>query len=99
VSNAWRIVLKIGATVLAAWVAFSLGSLATTEALERFFSPGLVKQNPHNGMAQLGVTQLFVLVWSLYTGIAIGVVVLVIGIVWTVKTSRPKRDLNLSIGE
>jgi len=74
---------KIGATLVAAAVAFCGGFILAASYYERWAVPALVKKYPHDG--QIGLEEF---VDSLNIACTSAFVVLVIGIVWIIRTSK-----------
>lgn len=81
-----KILLKLLATLLASAIAFFVAMFAGNIYCDRWLVPAWMKQYPHDGQLGLGVF-VFAFLW----GLAGGGLVLIAGIVWTVKTSRRKK--------
>lgn len=80
--------MKILSAAFAALLAFYLGTRAAAFAIVYWIWP-LNKQDPDYG--QLDIPGFLV---AAYVGGGIALVVFVVGIAWTVKTSLPKRNPN-----
>jgi hypothetical protein len=80
-----KIALKVTATLLATAIAFCLGGWAGAAYCDHWVMPGLVKQYPHDG--QLGLE---VMMYAINGGFLAALIILVIGVTLTVKTSRQK---------
>lgn len=78
-----KVLLKIAGTICASVIAFCLGFILTGNLYEHWIVPSLVRKHPHDG--QIGLAVLFV---ALVGACILGIVVLVLGIIWTVRTSR-----------
>jgi len=79
--------LKIAVTICASVVAFGVGFLVSGMYYERFVLPDLIKKYPYDG--QIGLAEF---VNSLDNACVSALVVFVIGIIWTVKTSKARTN-------
>jgi hypothetical protein len=78
-----KISLKVAATLCMAAVAFCVGFIVTGALYERWVVPDLVRKYPHDG--QIGLATF---VNASYGACICAIAVLVVGIIWTVKTSK-----------
>jgi hypothetical protein len=86
VGNAQKVTLKIAATFLAAAIAFCLGAFATGTIVQHWLLSGRLQQSY---LEPLGAQMLRRV---LQGGFAAAFVVFLIGIIWTVTTSRQERE-------
>jgi hypothetical protein len=83
VSRFTKITLRIVATLFAAAAAFCAGFILAGAYYDRWLVPGLVKKYPHDG--QIGLE---IFVRSMDVAYLSAAAVFLIGIIWTVKTSK-----------
>jgi len=75
--------VKLAATLVATVIASCVGFAAAGAAYERWYVPDLVKKYPHDG--QLGLE---VFAAAIFGACICAFIVLVIGTVWTARTTR-----------
>jgi choline-glycine betaine transporter len=86
VRRALKVLCRIGLTILAVAVSFFLGSYATAIAYSHWGEIPLSPQDP-----QYGQLDFVAMLFGVYGGAAIAFVVLVVGIIWSVKAHLSKR--------
>ena len=78
-----RIFLRVIATLIATAIAFCAGFLGGVLVFNQWYFPRLAKEYPHDGQIGLGAVVL-----GFYGAWGFAAVVLVLGIIWTVKAVR-----------
>lgn len=81
--------IRLLVTLIATAVAFCLGGLAAGWCCERWVVPVWARQYPHDGQLGLGVME-----YAIFGAICSALVVLVLGIIWTARSTSRAMESN-----